>query len=206
MTLDLDRINLELGNQPDALLDWALGLGKQPLITSNFRPFSAPILHMVTQKAPNIPVLWMDNGYATAETYRFADALTEQLRLNLHIYHPRRSRAHREAVEGPYPALDDPRHAAFTEEVKLEPFERALAAMNPEVWITGLRGEDTAERSAMQPVSLNKRGMIKVAPILAWNSRDLHEYCKRHGLPNYFEYFDPTKAEDHRECGLHTMM
>lgn len=54
-------------------------------------------------------------------TYRYADEVTKLLGLDLRIYLPRRSRAHREAVEGPTPALDDPRHAAFTEEVKLEP-------------------------------------------------------------------------------------
>jgi phosphoadenosine phosphosulfate reductase len=68
----------------------------------------------------------MDNGYNTEATYRFADEVTKQLGLNLKIYLPLRSRAHREAVEGPTPALDDPRHAAFTAEVKLEPFARAL--------------------------------------------------------------------------------
>ena len=31
----------------------------------------------------------------------------------------------------------------------------------------------------------------------------MHEYLKRHQLPNNFDYFDPTKVEDRRECGLH---
>ena len=99
--------------------------------------------------------------------------------------------------------LDDPRHAAFTAEVKLEPFARALRETAPKVWFTALRATDTAVRAQMDPVSVNPDGLIKVAPLLHWSSKDLHEYCVQHGLPNNFDYVDPTKGEDNRECGLH---
>jgi phosphoadenosine phosphosulfate reductase len=65
-------------------------------------------------------------------------------------------------VEGATPALDDPRHAAFTEEVKLEPFARALRETAPKVWFTALRATDTAVRAQMEPVSINPDGLIKV--------------------------------------------
>ena len=202
-TPNLAEVNADLGRDAPALVRWALGLGQRAIVTTNFRPFEAVILHMVTRVQPDVPVVWMDNGYATEATYRFADEVSQQLKLNLQIYLPRRSRAHREALEGPAPALDDPRHAAFTEEVKLEPFSRALRETAPRVWFTALRATDTAVRAAMQPVSINPDGLIKVAPLLHWSSKDLHEYCQAHGLPNNFDYVDPTKAEDNRECGLH---
>ena len=125
-SIDLAQVNADLGRDAEGLVKWALGLGQRSIVTTNFRPFEAVILHLVTQVNPEVPVVWMDNGYNTEATYRFADEVTKQLGLNLKIYLPLRSRAHREAVDGPTPALDDPRHAAFTEEVKLEPFARAL--------------------------------------------------------------------------------
>ena len=201
--LNLAQINAELGRDAQALVNWAVGLGQNTIVTTNFRPFEAVILHMVTRANPNVAVVWMDNGYNTEATYRFADAVTKQLGLNLKIYLPLRSRAHCEAVEGATPALDDPRHAAFTEEVKLEPFARALRETAPKVWFTALRATDTAVRAAMEPVSINPDGLIKVAPLLHWSSKDLYEYCEKHGLPNNFDYVDPTKGEDNRECGLH---
>ncbi|RGE44099.1 phosphoadenylylsulfate reductase [Comamonas testosteroni] len=201
--LNLSAVNAELGHDAEGLVRWAVGLGQPTIVTTNFRPFEAVILHMVSQALPNVPVVWMDNGYNTEATYQFADAVTKQLGLNLKIYLPLRSRAHREAVEGATPALDDPRHAAFTEEVKLEPFARALRETAPKVWFTALRATDTAVRAAMDPVSINPDGLIKVAPLLHWSSKDLYEYCQKHGLPNNFDYVDPTKGEDNRECGLH---
>ena len=202
-TLDLAQVNAELGRDAQALVNWAVGLDLPTIVTTNFRPFEAVILHMVTRARPDVSVVWMDNGYNTEATYRFADAVTKQLGLNLKIYLPLRSRAHREAVEGPTPALDDPRHAAFTAEVKLEPFARALRETAPKVWFTALRATDTAVRAAMDPVSINPDGLIKVAPLLHWSSKELYEYCEQHGLPNNFDYVDPTKGEDNRECGLH---
>ena len=187
-TLDLAQVNAELGRDAQALVNWAVGLDLPTIVTTNFRPFEAVILHMVTRARPDVSVVWMDNGYNTEATYRFADAVTKQLGLNLKIYLPLRSRAHREAVEGPTPALDDPRHAAFTAEVKLEPFARALRETAPRVWFTALRATDTAVRAAMDPVSINPDGLIKVAPLLHWSSKDLYEYCEKHGLPNNFDY------------------
>ena len=199
----LARVNAELGHNAQGLTDWALALGQPTIVTTNFRPFEAVILHMVTRTQPDVPVVWMDNGYNTDATYRFADAVTQQLGLNLKIYLPLRSRAHREAVDGATPALDDPRHAAFTNEVKLEPFTRALRETAPKVWFTAVRATDTAVRAQMEAVSINPDGLLKVAPLLHWSSKDLHEYCEKHGLPNNFDYVDPTKGEDNRECGLH---
>ena len=203
LALDLARINADLGRDAPGLVQWALDLGQRAIVTTNFRPFEAVILHMVTRVNPDVPVVWMDNGYNTEATYRYADEVTQQLGLKLQIYLPRRSRAHREAVEGATPALDDPRHAAFTAEVKLEPFARALHETAPKVWFTALRATDTAVRAAMEPVSINPDGLIKVAPLLHWSSKDLHDYYQQHGLPNNFDYVDPTKGEENRECGLH---
>ena len=203
MRIDLHAINAELGHNAQGLVEWALGLNQPSIVTTNFRPYEAVILHLVTRVRPDVPVVWMDNGYNTAATYAYADAVTRALGLNLQIYLPRRSRAHRDAVDGPVPALDDPRHAAFTQEVKLEPFARALRETAPKVWFTALRATDSAVRAQMEPVSINPDGLIKVAPLLHWSAKDLYEYCAQHGLPNNFDYVDPTKGEEQRECGLH---
>ncbi len=121
MSSALEAINNEFANNPQGLVEWALTQGSRPICTTNFRPFEAVILHMVSQVRPDTPIVWMDSGYNTEATYRFADDVIRQLNLNIVSFVPRRTRAHREALEGPMPGIDDPRHAAFTQEVKLEP-------------------------------------------------------------------------------------
>lgn len=201
--MELDTVNKELGDQPLKLVEWACAQDDHAICTTNFGLFEAVILHMVTRVKPDMPIVWMDSGYATPATYRFADEVTQQLGLQLSIYLPRRSRAHREAVDGDTPKLDDPRHADFTREVKLEPFERAMREVAPKVWFTAVRAEQTAVRAAMEPVSVNGDGLLKVAPVLHWTSKQMQEYLQLNGLPNNFDYFDPTKVEGNRECGLH---
>ena len=200
---ELDRVNADIGRQPEKLVAWATAGERRAIVSTSFGPFCAVTLHMATQARPDLPVLWVDAGYGTPATYRLADELTARLNLNLRIYRPRRSKAHREAIDGPLPGLGDPRHAAFTEEVKLEPFDRAVKDLGAEIWISGIRAEETAERAAMQPVSQARDGVIRVAPVLYWSSRQMNDYLKRFGLPNNFDYFDPTKVDDKRECGLH---
>ncbi len=200
---ELARANAALGADPERLTAWAVGLGKRAFVSTSFGPFSAVTLHMTTQIQPDIPVIWVDSGYGTPETYRYADELIKQMNLQVTSVRPRRSRAHREAVDGPRPMPGDPGHEAFTEEVKLEPFDRAVNKVRGEIWITGIRAEETEERAAMQPVSMARDGIVKVAPVLHWTARQMNDYLKKFGLPNNFDYFDPTKGDDKRECGLH---
>ena len=61
-SIELDRINAELGHNAPALVAWALGLGKRAIVTTNFRPFEAVILHLVTRVQPDVPVVWMDTA------------------------------------------------------------------------------------------------------------------------------------------------
>ncbi|HSP31322.1 MAG TPA: phosphoadenosine phosphosulfate reductase family protein [Halomonas sp.] len=203
MSSELEAINRDFANNPQGLIEWALAQGSRPICTTNFRPFEAVILHMVSQVRPDIPIVWMDSGYNTEATYQFATQVIQQLNLNMISYLPLRTRAHREALDGPMPGIDDPRHTAFTQEVKIEPFERALREMKPDVWFTALRAEDTPERAKMLPVSRNSDGLLKVAPLLQWSAKDMYQYLEAHHLPNNFDYFDPTKVEEKRECGLH---
>ena len=44
---------------------------------------------------------------------------------------------------------------------------------------------------------------LKVSPLLNWNDQQMMEYCKQNDLPVEWDYFDPAKADEKRECGLH---
>jgi phosphoadenosine phosphosulfate reductase len=187
---------------PREIIEWALARANTPVISTNFRPHSAVLLHLVTQVRPSIPVIWVDTGYNTPETYRFAAALSAQLRLNLQVYTPRVSAARRLAVMGGVPQLDEPAHEHFTTEVKLEPFERAFRELQPDLWFTGIRADQNAFRKSLGVVSGGVLGSLKVAPLYHWTEVDLENYLYEFGLPDNLDYADPTKVRDDRECGL----
>ena len=188
--------------KPSEIIQKALELSKEAVVTTNFRPYEAAILHAVNSVKPNIPVVWCDTGYNTPQTYRHAEKVIKDLNLNVFLYVPKQTSAHRDVVMG-IPSIDDPKHALFTEQVKLEPFRRAMEEHKPNVWFTNLRQGQTAFRDSIDIFSVSKDGVLKVSPFYHWSDADLDAYLEEHKLPNEFKYFDPTKALENRECGLH---
>ena len=122
--------------------------------------------------------------------------------MSIDLYVPKQTRAHREVVIG-NPSVDDIKHKEFTEQVKLEPFRRAMAFHKPDVWFTNLRQGQTAHRDNLDILSLSADGVLKVSPFYYLNDNDLDVYLKDNGLPNEHNYYDPTKVLENRECGLH---
>jgi phosphoadenosine phosphosulfate reductase len=201
--MDLQRINASLrGKAPQEIVAWALSQATRPVVTTNFRPYEAAILHATTQSRKDIPVIWCDTGYNTSSTYAHAERLIAQLGLNIHLYVPRQTAAHRNVVMG-IPDVDSPLHAFFTDQVKLEPFRRAMAEHQPGVWFTNLRKGQTALRDTLDIVSIAPDGVVKVSPFFHWSDAELDTYLAEHQLENEFKYFDPTKVLENRECGLH---
>lgn len=201
--MDLKKINKELSTfSPEEIIKWGLNQAKKPVLTTNFRPYEVAILHAITKVAPKIKVIWCDTGYNTPNTYRHAYALIDSLSLNIQTYVPRHSTGYRDVVMG-IPELDTPAHDIFTEEVKLEPFKRAMNEHQPDVWFTNLRKGQTAFRDEIGVVSLGLDGILKISPFYYFSDTDLDLYLEKYKLPNEFNYFDPTKGLQNRECGLH---
>lgn len=200
--MDLKKINEELRNkEASQAVIWALKQAKKPVITTNFRPYEVAILHLVTQVKPDIDVIWCDTGYNTPDTYRHAADLIERLNLNIHIYVPKQSVGYRDVVLG-IPEVDTEAHDLFSEQVKLEPFRRAMGEFKPDVWFTNLRKGQTALRDSLDIISEGK-DVLKVSPFYHYSDEDLDVYLEEHKLPSEFKYYDPTKVLSNRECGIH---
>lgn len=207
ITIDIDQANKDLqGKSPEEIVAWALEKAKNPIITTNFRPYESAILHLIAKQRPDITVLWVDSGYNTDATYKFANKMIKDLNLNVVTYIPKQTRAHRDVTLGGIPGVDDAKHEIFTEQVKLEPFGRALAELKPDVWFNAIRKDQTEFRQGLDVLSQSKSGVLKVAPLFYKTDADLDVYLEENNLPNEFDYFDPTKVEEHRECGLHTQL
>ena len=201
--LQAEQINKELKDKkPVEIIKWAIEISKSPVITTNFRPYEVVILHAVTQIKNDIIVIWCDTGYNTPDTYKHAEELKEKLDLNIKLYVPNQTTAHRNVVLG-IPDIDSHKHKVFTEQVKLEPFKRAMAEHKPDVWFTNLRKGQTNFRDSIDIVSQDDQGILKVSPFYYWSDRELDTYVTEYNLPNEFNYFDPTKLLENRECGLH---
>ena len=205
--MDLSSANQQLHNaSPEEIVRWSLGLNKKVITTTSFAPNAAAMLHAITQVDSTVPVVWVDSGYNVPDTYRVAEVLMDKLNPNMQIYIPKWTAERRSAIMGgiPHPDDDPEVHQEFTRQVKLEPFQQALEDLQPEVWISGIRKEETEFRKSLDILSIDNRGILKVAPFFYWTEEQVLDYMAQHELPSCKHYFDPTKVHDGRECGLHT--
>ncbi len=206
---DLARFNDELrGRSPAEVIRWALARSQgRAIVSTNFRPFEAVLLHLMTEAQPDIPVLWVDHGYNRPATYRHAEKLRARLRLNLKPFLPRLTAAHYDAVHAGVPEPtpeNEARIKAFSTLMKLEPFQRGMRELAPTVWFTALRKVQNPNRAGLDVISPDASfATLKVSPLFHWSDPEMDEYLVRNDLPNEWDYFDPAKADDKRECGLH---
>ena len=200
--------NAELRHKtPLEIVRWAIAQagGRRALVSTNFRPYEAVLLHLCTQAHPDIPVLWVDHGYNRSATYRHAEQLQRLLSLNLHVYAPRMTPARYETLYGSVPTPDDePALKEFSALMKLEPFQRGMRELAPKVWITALRKVQNPNRANLDVVSHDPNfGALKVSPVFYQTDAAMEAYLEQYNLPNEWDYFDPAKADEKRECGLH---
>ncbi|MEM6521786.1 MAG: phosphoadenylyl-sulfate reductase [Cyanobacteria bacterium P01_D01_bin.71] len=200
--------------------------GEGLIMSTSFGIQSAVMLHLVTQVVPDIPVIWVDTGYLPAETYHFAESLTQRLNLNLRVYQSSMSPARMEALHG---KLWASQHVEDFNQYnlmrKVEPMQRALRELGAIAWLAGLRADQTDHRKGLDVVT-QQRDIYKISPILNWSSKDVYEYLTAFDLP-YHPLFDkgyvsvgdwhssrPLTAADtsdrdtrfrgmKQECGLH---
>lgn len=206
--LKITSENIHLFNQnlryedPQEILSFVLEFAERPMVTTSFGPYSAVLLHAVTSLESSIKVIWCDTGYNTDDTYRHAKHLMELLQLNIEIYTPQYTTAFLNITLG-RPDIENPKHAAFSEKVKLEPFMRALNAHRPDVWFTNIRKGQTTHRDTLDILSFTEDGILKVSPFFYFSDDALREYLANNKLPAEYNYFDPVKALENRECGIH---
>jgi phosphoadenosine phosphosulfate reductase len=133
--------------------------------------------------------------------------LKKLLGLNLKSYVPKVTAAHYDAVFGGAPAPtpeNEERIKAFSAVMKLEPFARGMKELAPTVWFTALRKVQNPNRAGLDIVVADTNfHTVKVSPLFYWSDADMEAYLKQHELPNEWDYFDPAKADEKRECGLH---
>jgi phosphoadenosine phosphosulfate reductase len=208
-TEQIKTANAELRSKtPLEIVRWAIAQGNgRAIVSTNYRPYEAVILHLATQVQADIPVLWVDHGYNRPATYKHAEDLKKLLKLNIKAFVPKITAAHYDSAFGGMPEptpKNEELIKAFSTTMKLEPFQRGMRELAPTIWLTALRKVQNPNRAGLDIVVADENfKTIKVSPLFYCSDADMENYLKQNNLPNEWDYFDPAKADDKRECGLH---
>lgn len=155
--------------------------GRKVWVTSSFQTQSVPLLHLLSSTAADVEVLLIDTGFLFPETYAFAHDLQELMGFQMRRIRGRRSYA--EQMTGDGQLLHTKDTDACCELNKVEPMDDLLSA--GDVWMSGIRADQTATRAAKQKLETDARGVIRCHPMLNWTGREIYAYIRLHSLPKH---------------------
>jgi phosphoadenosine phosphosulfate reductase len=142
------------------------------------------ISHMIfTNKLP-IKVFTLETGRLFTETYYTWNRTLEIYDAHIHAYYPQAEAVERMvSAKGPssfYESVENRKECCGIR--KIEPLKRALAGN--EVWITGIRAEQSANREDMHDVEWDEGNqLVKFHPIFHWNLEEVKKYIADNNIP-----------------------
>lgn len=162
-----------------ALADPALG---KVALVSSFGADSVVLLHMVSQIAPEVPVLFIDTLMLFPETLAYQRELAETLALrDLRVITPDRNALFN---QDPDALLHRARPDDCCNLRKTLPLAGALEGFDG--WITGRKRYQSGSRADLAAFEAEEvTGRIKLNPLADWSAHDIAAYIARHALPRH---------------------
>lgn len=195
--------------------------GKKVFASSSFQTHSLPMLHMIGRMRVDVPVVFINTGYLFPQTLQFRDRIAAEFGLNVINVRPQIPRIHQRDAHGNLYFTSDTDRCCFLN--KIQPMEPVLHEYD--VWITGVRGDQSNTRASMQVEQPAPHGCVRLHPMLDWSAKRIHEYRMEFDLPEHplekDGYFsigcEPCTVrlgadgrggrwygQNKTECGLHT--
>ncbi len=174
-----ERAGQELeGAPPLEVLRWAVDrFSPRFAVTASMQ--DTVLLHMISQVDPSVPVVFLDTGYHFPETIGTADASEAVYGLNLLRIRPKLSVEEQDAAFGPRLFERDP--DACCRMRKVRPLEEATRGYD--AWASGLRRDEAASRADARLIEWDERkGKVKVNPLVAWSDEQIDRYIAANGV------------------------
>jgi phosphoadenosine phosphosulfate reductase len=221
------EVNTRLaGATPHEIIRWAADRFYPRLtMATAFGAEGCVLLHVLAEIEPRVRVFNLDTGYQFRQTLELRDRIAERYGIEVELIRPDTTVAEYEQRHGGPLYVSNPDQCCYDR--KIVPLRRALVGY--ESWITAIRADQTAHRSAARIVGPDPRfGLVKINPLFTWTRRDVWAFLVTHKVP-YNSLHDEgyasigcwpcTRAvaagEDERagrwagqaktECGLHSL-
>ena len=159
------------------------------LFTSSFGAGSGVLLHLWSQVARHLPVVFLDTGFLFPETLAYRDQLVDQLQLKLEIVRPAVAREDFLKEHGSNIYEFNPDFCC--ENNKVAPLRSYLSRAKG--WISGLR-RDQSKARADTPILLptlseegadEREGPVKVHPLATMTAAEAKAYMIEHGVAEH---------------------
>jgi phosphoadenosine phosphosulfate reductase len=179
--LDIPDLNDRLERlHPAEILEWAWAtFAPHIAASSSFQTQSLPLLHLISQVCPDMPIIFLDTGFHFPETLQFRDELQARLRLNIVVVRAAVEKSQLLARYGEGLYRRDPDLCCYIN--KVEPMQRATVDL--QAWISGVRHDQTEHRNNLRILEPETDGPLKIHPLLNWTKKEVWAYIEQYQLP-----------------------
>ena len=208
---------------PQEIVTWAVNeFGDRLGLATSFQIDSSMLIHLFVTSTEAARIFYLDTEALFAQTYMVRDRMIERYDIKPVRYRPALSLEDQARVYGDKLWERDP--DLCCELRKVQPLKLALSGLH--AWMTGIRRDQAVTRANAKVVEWDKRGLVKINPLVRLTEKDVWSYVMAHNIP-YNELHDQgypsigctyctrpvQEGEDPRagrwsgtgkvECGLH---
>jgi phosphoadenosine phosphosulfate reductase len=155
-----------------------------PVFTSSLSKEDQIITHLIATMEWDVTVVTLDTGRQFNAYYELIDRTQKRYALNLVVVHPDSTALtaciERYGVNGFYASVEARKACCYAR--KVLPLQQVLTKYD--LWITGLRAEQSDHRSAMAVTAFDEAFKIeKFNPLLHWSDADVDTFISEHKVP-----------------------
>ena len=184
--MNADKVNrIVAGKSPEeALVLLSKEFSGKIIFSTSFGLEDQAITHIIFSKDIPIKVFTLDTGRLFTETYSVWSRTREIYGKNIEVYSPNTEAVQKlVSAKGPnsfYESVENRLECCHIR--KVEPLQRALKGN--EVWITGIRKEQSANRENMSSVEKDEKNQIvKFHPLFDWSLEEVKSFIKKNNIP-----------------------
>jgi phosphoadenosine phosphosulfate reductase len=142
------------------------------------------LTEMVCSIDKNVKIFTLDTGRLFPETYDLIHRTNQKYGIQMQVYFPEAHRVeemvHAKGINLFYNSVEDRKFCCKVR--KIEPLQRAFAGLD--IWICGLRREQSVTRATMQPIEWDEaNGLIKLNPLINWTEEQVLAHISKHKIP-----------------------
>ena len=181
--------NFEKSLLPLSLADRLVQIAKQfegqkIVFSSSFGQEDEAITHAIATQKLAIEIFTLDTGRQFQESYELIDLTVKKLGFNLKTYYPQTTAVENlvetKGFNSFYTSVENRKECCFIR--KIEPLNRAL--QGADVWITGLRAEQSENRADMPMIEWDaQKNLYKINPLIDWSFETLEQYLADNKIP-----------------------
>ena len=172
---------------PEEMLEWAVTHhGSRAALFTSFQETGCALIDMSSRKHLPLRIVTVDTLRLHPETYALMAEIEDRYAVVIEHFGPDPDKLERMIKQhGEYLFFDSKEKQEYCCHIrKVEPNNRALETVD--VWITGLRQDQSSFRATTPKVSWANRGgrtLLKLCPLAHWTEAQVQEYNREHKVP-----------------------